>query len=158
MQISRIVNYINVYYHSIIIILVRWEKTKCKKLSVHFNFISLQISHYLKIKHHSKENAFLVFKYRSLIENKIFMFCYIYYGCSFFIMLKNCTLNLNLTLNRNFRHLTHSSCQITIAEHIKHLVQQFCGPNTFPVYFQMVQTKKKQHFQSTNKYFPEWNG
>lgn len=36
-----------------------------------------------------------------------------------------------------------SSCQITAAKHIKHMVQQFCGPKTFPVYSQMLQTKKK---------------
>lgn len=34
------------------------------------------------------------------------------------------------------------SCQITVAEHIRHMLQQFCGPKTFPVYSQIPQTKK----------------
>ena len=82
------------------------------------------------------------------------MFCYIYYDCPFFIMLKNCHFNLNLILNRISKFQTfnyYSSCQITAAEHIKHMVQQFCGPNTFPVYFQTVQTKKKKHKKKKKK-------
>lgn len=39
------------------------------------------------------------------------------------------------------------SCQITVAEHIRHMLQQFCGPKTFPVYSQIPQTKKGNIFR-----------
>ena len=69
-------------------------------------------------------------------------------------MLKNCHFNLNLILNRISKFQTfnyYSSCQITAAEHIKHMVQQFCGPNTFPVYFQTVQTKNNKNKKKKKK-------